>query len=74
MSSEQMRIELEAFVNIGLQEGWRGWPLKGQADGGHGLVAQAGAGWRIVCRSGRSQSMVLIRRQGRQSCRFCAEN
>ena len=28
MSSEEMRIELEAFVNAGLQEGWGGWPLK----------------------------------------------
>jgi len=28
MSSEEMRIELEAFVNTGLREGWSGWPLK----------------------------------------------
>jgi len=28
MSSEEMRNELEAFVNAGLREGWRGWPLK----------------------------------------------
>jgi hypothetical protein len=28
MSSEEMRIELERFVNTGLQEGWTGWPLK----------------------------------------------
>ena len=26
MSSEEMRIELERFVNTGLQEGWTGWP------------------------------------------------
>jgi hypothetical protein len=26
MSSEEMRIELEIFVNQGLQEGWHGWP------------------------------------------------
>lgn len=26
MSSEEMRTELEIFVNQGLQEGWRGWP------------------------------------------------
>lgn len=26
MSSEEMRTELEMFVNQGLQEGWRGWP------------------------------------------------
>ena len=29
MSSEAMRTELESFVNQGLREGWRGWPLKG---------------------------------------------
>lgn len=28
MSSEEMRVELEAFVNVGLREGWSGWPLK----------------------------------------------
>ncbi len=26
MSSEEMRTELEIFVNDGLREGWRGWP------------------------------------------------
>jgi len=26
MSSEEMRSELEVFVNQGLREGWRGWP------------------------------------------------
>ena len=26
LSSEEMRTELEIFVNQGLQEGWRGWP------------------------------------------------
>jgi hypothetical protein len=26
MSSEEMRTELEMFVNQGLREGWRGWP------------------------------------------------
>jgi len=30
MCSEQMRAELESFVNKGLKEGWRGWPLKSQ--------------------------------------------
>lgn len=28
MSSEEMRTELEKFVNTGLREGWTGWPLK----------------------------------------------
>jgi hypothetical protein len=31
MSSEEMRIELETFVNVGLQEGWHGWPRKAEA-------------------------------------------
>jgi hypothetical protein len=31
MSSEEMRIELERFVNTGLREGWRGWPLKAES-------------------------------------------
>lgn len=28
MNSEEMRVELESFVNAGLRQGWRGWPLK----------------------------------------------
>ena len=28
MNSEEMRIELESFVNRGLQEDWGGWPPK----------------------------------------------
>lgn len=28
MSAEQMRVELESFVNKGLKEGLRGWPVK----------------------------------------------
>lgn len=28
MSAEDMRNELEAFVNRGLEEGWCGWPTK----------------------------------------------
>ncbi len=31
MSSEDMRVELESFVNQGLQEGWQGWPRKNTA-------------------------------------------
>jgi len=30
MNSQEMRMELESFVNRGLQEGWVGWPLKGR--------------------------------------------
>jgi hypothetical protein len=28
MSSEEMREELESFVNRGIEKGWEGWPLK----------------------------------------------
>jgi hypothetical protein len=31
MSSDEMRMELEQFVNKGLREGWTGWPLKVEA-------------------------------------------
>jgi hypothetical protein len=34
MSSEEMRVELESFVNAGLREGWRGWPLKEETSTG----------------------------------------
>jgi hypothetical protein len=30
MSSDEMRVDLESFVNKGLREGWQGWPLKSQ--------------------------------------------
>ena len=33
MAAEQMRMELESFVNQGLQEDWRGWPMKGRLSG-----------------------------------------
>ena len=38
MSSEEMRNELEAFVNTGLREGWHGWPLKEEGDTGRAWV------------------------------------
>lgn len=31
MNPEEMRAELEIFVNEGLREGWQGWPLKSEA-------------------------------------------
>jgi len=31
MGPEEMRTELERFLNTGLQNGWTGWPLKVQA-------------------------------------------
>ena len=30
MSSDEMRVELESFVNEGITQGWHGWPLKYQ--------------------------------------------
>jgi hypothetical protein len=33
MSAEEMRAELESFVNQGLEEGWRGWPTRSQTAG-----------------------------------------
>lgn len=33
MGAEQMRVELESFVNQGLQEGWCGWPMKTRLSG-----------------------------------------
>jgi hypothetical protein len=55
MSAEDMRIELEAFVNQGLAEGWCGWPTKGPLpDGkeltGTGYAPVAGLGQRAVPR------------------------
>ena len=75
MSSEEMRVELEAFVNIGLREGWCGWPLKeesqvNQASG----VLHAGSirFWRrqgsgSIAPRGRLQAL-------RVSGRYCVEN
>ena len=34
MSAEQMRVELEFFVNRGLRKGLKGWPKKGLSGGG----------------------------------------
>jgi len=53
MSAEDMRIELETFVNQGLQEGWRGWPMKGQFADQHDSdgvrhTAAAGIGCRVL--------------------------
>ena len=31
MSSEELRLDLESFINKGLKEGWRGWPVKKEA-------------------------------------------
>ncbi len=41
MSSEEMRTELEIFVNQGLREGWRGWP-RHDSRGSYGTVRTEG--------------------------------
>lgn len=50
MSSEEMRNELEAFVNTGLREGWCGWPLKEESSTSRTAVLPLHAGlarfWR----------------------------
>lgn len=38
----RMKLELESFINTGLQEGWDGWPAKiGMQIGRRGLYAYA---------------------------------
>ena len=41
MSSEEMRTELEIFVNRGLREGWCGWP-RHDSRGFHGTTRTGG--------------------------------
>jgi hypothetical protein len=45
MSSEEMRIDLEVFVNQGLREGWRGWPRHESRD------SQRAIGTNRTCRT-----------------------
>jgi len=33
MDSDQMRLDVELFIDKGLKEGWRGWPLKSRGFG-----------------------------------------
>ncbi len=68
MSSEEMRNELEAFVNTGLREGWRGWPLK-EANPTQVLRACVEP-VRFWCRP-RAGWMLASSRVGR---RYCVEN
>ena len=41
MSSDEMRTELESFVNQGLRKGWRGWPVKGPREARRGRFCVA---------------------------------
>jgi len=59
MSSENMRSELESFVNIGLQYGWRGWPRKSAAChdwtlGGRWVACGSHPGGRIALTNSRT--------------------
>lgn len=60
MSAEQMRVELESFVNKGLSEGLRGWPTK------HWPVGGVESG-RSISVSGTSDisSWIVFSRKGR---------
>jgi len=63
MSSDEMRTELEIFVNEGLREGWRGWPLKGEArkEGPRGRSRVTSL---RLWRGGRSKAACLVGRLG----------
>ncbi|OHB67753.1 MAG: hypothetical protein A2Y77_08160 [Planctomycetes bacterium RBG_13_62_9] len=64
MSSEEMRMELESFVNAGLREGWRGWPLKDEALEGPRFSDRFGLAALSAWCSSRGSSTVSIGRQG----------
>ncbi len=75
MSSEEMRNELEAFVNTGLREGWGGWPLKEESQINQPSgVLNAGSirfwrrpSHRVVAPGERLQAF-------KGGCRYCVEN
>ncbi len=50
MSSEDMRVELESFVNRGLQEGWHGWPRKGAHRRDEAQGERPAGGWDRLIR------------------------
>ncbi len=64
MSSEEMRTELEIFVNEGLREGWRGWPLKGESQKARLCGSRRNVTALRIWRGGRSNPARLIRGQG----------
>jgi hypothetical protein len=55
MNSEQMRNELEIFVNKGLREGWRGWPLKSEIQEGRSCGNRLNVTSLRIWRGGRSK-------------------
>lgn len=69
MSSEEMRMELEQFVNAGLREGWTGWPQKAEACVESRLAGQWSAapvrGWLcrhegLICPAGMEDTFALL--------------
>jgi hypothetical protein len=62
MSAEQMRTELEIFVNDGLREGWEGWPLKSESQKGQSGLRRLSMVWLRIWRSGRRRP---VARRGR---------
>ena len=64
MSSEEMRTELEIFVNEGLREGWGGWPLKSEVRQGRPRSGRTSVTSLRVWYGGRSSPAYLTGRQG----------
>jgi hypothetical protein len=64
MSSEEMRTELEIFVNEGLREGLRGWPLKSEIEKGRSGSGRSGVASLRVWRGGRSKPASPMGRLG----------
>ena len=64
MSSEEMRTELEIFVNEGLREGWRGWPLKSANDKTRPCGSRRNVTALRIWRGGRSKPVRVARRLG----------
>jgi hypothetical protein len=64
MSSEQMRAELEVFVNEGLQAGWRGWPLKSEETRAQARKSCSRIASLRVWSGGRNQPARLMGRLG----------
>jgi len=65
MSSDEMRVDLEFFVNKGIREGWHGWPLKSQLSCHHEGVRSIYRGMPVSAESSRD-----CLGQGRFSPRF----
>lgn len=64
MNSEQMRAELEIFVNEGLRAGWRGWPLKSETQKGRSARERSGVASLRVWRGGRRKPVSPVGRLG----------